>query len=172
MSLFHLLIPLLAAGPARADEALRARVVDLLSGLESSPSAADWSALGLGAEAELLTLAADSTMLPTQRGNALLALGKFPTDRAHTLLVAMLVDDSASAMLRRKACSGLAQGWGAGAVPALSVALADDDVQLRQSAAAALAKVSDPTAQAALRARLAVESNTSVLRVIEQAVRP
>ncbi|GDX79227.1 hypothetical protein LBMAG42_10380 [Deltaproteobacteria bacterium] len=170
--MFHLLLPLLLAGPARADEALRARVVDLLSGLESSPSAADWSALGAGAEAELLAIAADSSMLPTQRANALLALGNFPTDRAHAMLSTTLGDASANVLLRRKACSGLAQGWGAAAVPALAAALGDGDVQLRQSAAGALAKVQDPTAVEALRARLAVETNASVKQVIEKAVKP
>lgn len=170
--MFHLLLPLLLAGPARADEALHARVVDLVSGLESSPSAADWTALGAGAEAELVAIAADSGMLPTQRGNALLALGNFPTERARGLLVGTLSDASANVLLRRKACSALAQGWGADAVPALAVALGDADVQLRQSAASALAKVSDPAAAEALRARLAVETNASVKQVIEKAVKP
>lgn len=170
--MFDLLIPLLFAGPARADEAVRARVVDLVSGLERSPSAEDWSLLGPGAVVELLALAEDSSMLPTQRGNALLALGNFPTDRAQTLLVATVVDASASALLRRKAGSGLAHGWGASAVPALTVALGAADVQVRQSAASALAALSDPAAEDALRARLAVETNTSVRQVIEQAVKP
>ena len=111
-------------------------------------------------------------MLPTQRANALLALGNFPTARARTLLAATLSDSSANVLLRRKACAGLAHGWGGEAVPALASALADSDVQLRQSAASALAKVSDPSAVAALRARLEVETNASVVQVIEKAVKP
>ncbi len=170
--MFHLLLPLLLAGPARADEALHARVVDLLSGIESSPTAADWLALGPDAEAELVGIAQDANGLPTQRGNALAALANFPTERAHALLVTTLADPSANVLLRRKSCSGLAHGWGAAAVPELAVALGDSDVQLRQSAARALSKVPDPAAAEALRARLAVESNGSVKKIIEKAVKP
>lgn len=165
------LVSLALAGPPEpAAAALHTRVVELLSGMESSPDAADWAALGPAAEAELLAVAQDATALPTRRGNALVALGHFPTAAAFALLTHTLGDAAAPELLRRKACMGLAAGWGAAAVPALGAALAEPSVLLRQSAARALGTVDDPAAEAALRRRLAVESDASVLAVIGKAV--
>lgn len=160
----------LAAPPPTPGPALHARVVELLSGLESSPSAADWSALGPAAEAELLAVAQDPAALPTQRGNALVALAHFPTEAARGLLTRTLADAASPELLRRKACLGLAGGWGAAAVPELSVALADPSVLVRQSAARALGTVADPAAASALERRLAVETDASVVTVLRQAV--
>lgn len=166
----HLLI--LLAGFAWADEPMHARVVELLSGLESSPSAADWARLGPAAAPEVLAVARDPSALPTQRGNALVALGHFPSDEARTLLSTTLADTKASSLLRRKAAYGLATGFGPAAVPALDAALADTDEQLRGAAARALATIDHPSAQAALRARLQVERAASVQKVLAEGVKP
>lgn len=155
---------------APAGPALHTRVVEMLSGIETTPSAAAWQALGPAAELELETIARDAAMLPTQRGNALAALANFPTEAAHTLLVTTLADTTTDRLFRRKACSGLAHGWGAAAVPELAAALADNDVIVRQAAARALSKVADPSATAALKARLAVETDSSVTSILKKAV--
>ncbi|MSQ02233.1 MAG: hypothetical protein EXR71_10140 [Myxococcales bacterium] len=152
----------LLADPAHADEALRARVIDLLSGIETSPSAADWAALGPAAAGELIVVATDSAALPTQRGNALIALGNFPSPAARDLLTETVSATSAAPLLRRKAALGLARGWGGAAVPTLSAALGDADVQVRMSAARALSGLDDDAARAALRARLGAEPDAAV----------
>ena len=157
---------------APAATTLHQKVVELLSGMEKPATAAEWKALGPEAEAELVAIAGDPSGVPTQRGNALVALGFFPSDAAHTFLSATLADPTTPVLLRRKACAGLGHGWGAAAVPELSVALADADSNLRLSAARALVKVKDPSATAAIQARAAVETDTNVLAVLKKGVKP
>ncbi len=160
------------ANAAHADEALRVRVIDLLSGIETSPSAAAWAALGPAAAAELLVVATDPAALPTQRGNALLALGNFPSPAALALLTANLSGPASDSLLRRKAALGLARGWGAAAVPTLSAALGDADVQVRMSVVRALSGIDDATARAALQGRLATEPDAAVRKLLAAGVTP
>ncbi len=154
---------------AHADDALRGRVVDLLSGVEYAPTAADWAALGNGAGAELLAIARDSAATPTQRGNALVALGYFPAPDHESHLSSVVRDGGADSLLRRKACLGLARAAGGRAVSDLSVALDSDDVQLRTYAAKALGTLGGD-GRAALEARLARETNASVSDAINHAL--
>lgn len=154
---------------AHADDALRARVVDLLGGVEYAPTAADWAALGNGAAAELLAIARDSAATPTQRGNALVALGYFPSADTTAHLGAVVRDATAESLLRRKACLGLARAAGAAATADLALALESDDVQLRAYAARALGTLGSD-GRPALESRLARESSSTVLDAIHQAL--
>ena len=161
----------LALGQAHAgDAALRSQVVGLLSGIEDPATEADWAALGSEAGAELLAIAKDATALPTQRGNALVALGYFPTDEARTHLSSVVRDESGESLLRRKACFGLARGWKDAAVADLSAALASADVQVRSTAARALGEVGSSSAKSALTARLSAETNASVRDAVSRAL--
>lgn len=160
--------PATVATPAN----LHQQVIELLSGMEKPATADQWKALGPQAEAELVAIAADPAGIPTQRGNALVALGFFPSDAAHTFLSTTLADHTTPVLLRRKACAGLGLGWGAAAVPELAVALADTDSNVRLSAARALVKVKDASATTAIQARAAVETDTNVLAVLKKGVKP
>ncbi len=154
---------------AHADDALRSRVIDLLSGVEYAPTAADWAALGNGASTELLAVARDAGMNPTQRGNALVALGYFPGSDARSYLSALVRDPSAESLLRRKACLGLANAYKGDAVADLAVALESSDTQVRTYAAKALGLVGS-AGVAALEARLGKEDNASVRDAINHAL--
>ncbi|MDP2317375.1 MAG: HEAT repeat domain-containing protein [Pseudomonadota bacterium] len=160
--LLVMLLVAVATPSARADEALRGRVLDLLSAYEEPASAADWRALGEGAGAELYAVAQDTSLSHTRRAGAVYALGFFPTEAHRAYLAALATTDGADSLLRRKAVYALGAGWGDRAVPDLARALAAPDSQLRAATARALGKVGTPTAQEALRARLATESDAMV----------
>ncbi len=166
-----LLFALLVASPsARADEALRARCLELLSAYEEPAKEADWRALGAGADAELLAIAQDSSLSHTRRANAIHALGWFPTEASRAFLVSLAGNEVGDALFRRKAVHALANGWGDGALSELATALASPDVQLRAATARALARVGTPAAEAALRARLPVETDRMVRDAIAAAL--
>jgi HEAT repeat protein len=153
---------LLAFLTARADDALRARCLDLLSAYEDPATEADWRALGAGVDAELLAIATDVRLSHTRRANAVFALGFFPSARARAFLAGLAADAAADGIFRRKAVHALANGYGEGALAELRAALASTDAQLRAAAARAVAKIGAPTAERALEARLAVESDPMV----------
>ena len=69
--------------------------------------------------------------------------------------------------LKRNACAVLANSGTAGAVPALSAALADDEPLVRLAAVEALGRLSSAGALAAIRARLPLETDALVLRRAE-----
>lgn len=153
---------LLAFATAHADDALRARCLDLLSAYEDPATEADWKALGAGVDAELLAIAQDASLSHTRRANAVFALGFFPSANVRTYLAGLVADEPADGIFRRKAVYALANGYGEGALPELRGALASSDVHLRAATARAVAKIGTPTAKKALEERLAVESDRMV----------
>lgn len=168
--MLNLLLPLLLSGTGLADETLRSRVLDMLSGMDSSPTAERWLALGPAAEAELIGIVGDAALLPTQRANALVALENFPSDTARGVVRARLADTDENPLLRRKAAGSLARGWGAAALPDLTPTLADADVQVRSAAVRAVAGLPNEAGLVALRGRLALETDAHVRAEIEKAV--
>lgn len=161
------LVPLLLgslalAGVASADDALRARTIELLSAYEEPADAADWQRLGPAAGAELYAIARDATMAPSRRARAVHALGWFPSDEHRVYLAGLAADEAGDTLLRRSAVHALANGWGDAAVPTLATALKSDDVQLRAQTAKALGRVATPAAKQALTDRLAVEKSATV----------
>lgn len=161
-----LLTALLATSPAHADDALRATVTSLLSGVEDPVRAAELQALPGDVGAELLDLARSGPSSST-RERATYALGWFPTEAHRAWLTGVLADRAATSGLRRNAAWALANGWGEGALDALGPALGDEDVQLRAQVVRALAKVGTPACRAALEARLGVESNAMVRNTLQ-----
>jgi hypothetical protein len=157
-----------AAEPASTD--LHGRVTDLLSGIENPATEADWIALGSGAATELIAVANDANALPTHRGNALVALGYFPSSTTEALLTQWVVGEGSDSLLRRKACLGLARGFGDNAVSSLTVALSSADVQLRAAAGRALGEIGSEAAKAAISTRLSTESNASVRDTLSRAL--
>lgn len=168
-ALFVVLLVLLAAPSARADEALRARCLDLLSAYEEPAGAAEWKALGAGAPAELLAIAQDASLSHTRRANAIVALGYFPGE-TRGFLATLATAEGGESLFRRKAVYALANGYGDAALPELTVALAAPDQQLRAATARALTKLATPAAKDALRARLPVEDDRMVRELISASV--
>ena len=153
---------------ARADDALRARVVSLLSGYEEVPPAAALLALGADVPSELYTVAATPGVASHVRERATLLLGAVPTETNHAFLTATLADDVAAAGLRRSAAYALATGWPSTALTDLEPGLAATDIQVRANSARALAGVPRTAAiDARLRALEAADPNTMVRATVQ-----
>ncbi|MFZ5481334.1 MAG: HEAT repeat domain-containing protein [Myxococcota bacterium] len=163
-----LVLFLLAAVPslAFADDALRAQVLERLSGVEDPATEADLRALGAGVDVELFALAKDGTVPRSRRQSAVQALGWFPNEEHRAWLATLVGDPAGDRFLRRSACHALANGWGDAALPDLGKALADGDEQLRNQAARAIGRIGTPAAKSALEARLAVEPDGMVREAI------
>ncbi len=146
-----------ADAPASADEGARSPLLGLLSGYEHAPSAATLRSVGPSAGDELMVIAQDPSLSPTQRAGAVYALGYFPTDTHRAYLAALVKDDRADPMLRRKAVFALGNGWGDDALPLLAEALGQPDLQLRAAAARSVGRLGSPAAHTLLRDRLAAE---------------
>ncbi len=159
-ALVALLLPLSAVAGDKRDA-----VLELLNAVEESPSAAELTALGDGVDAALMEIAQDTAVPHTRRGRAVSALQHFPSDPVRAFLEGQL--DGTDGLLRRKAAWSLAV-WGASAVPKLSDALGDDDVQLRIAAAGALGAIDAPEAKTALELRLKKEKEQPVLDEIHE----
>ena len=166
---FAATLPLALVAPTTAHAgALRAPVLSALSGIEDVPSADDLRSIGDGVEAELMELAQDSALAPTQRARAVHALGWFPSDGSRALLLSTL--SSGDSLLARKAAYALANGWGDASVPLLQPALASADVQLRIATVRALDGVGTESARGALGGHLTVEANAEVAATIRKAL--
>lgn len=158
---------LLASTSALAGD-LREPVLTLLSGIEDPPSAESFAPLGQGVEAELLEIAQDGEVSRSKRARAVHALGWYPSAATQGYLEQML--GSNDRLMARKAAYALANGWADGAVPVLSLALQDQDVQLRVAAARALDSIDSAASRAALVERLAQETNATVQSTIQTAL--
>lgn len=166
----NLLLLIASLTSAYADEALRGRVLDLLSGMEEPATAADLAALGADVGVELQGIARDTNVLPTQRGNALVALGHYPSDDVRSLLSGVLRDNGGNKLLRRKACTGLAVGFGDAAVPELVAIFAENDTMMSTAVVQALGTIGTPTAKSALEEQLASEKNNSVRTALSTSI--
>lgn len=145
---------------ARSD--LRATLLDLLSGYEAAPAASELQLLGAGVDAELMAISADTSVSKARRASATWSLGYFPTDATRLFLAQVVTDASADSQLRRSATWALCNGWGDAALAVLEPALTSSDVQLRNQAVRAVARVGSPASRAVLEGRLAVESSAMV----------
>lgn len=157
----------LLTGEARADDALRSTLIDLLSGYEQAATADELRRLGPGVESELLVIADDPSMSRVRREAATYSLGWFPSETTRVWLQGRLADPSVDSHIRRSAAWALANGWQDSAVPDLSTAFADPDVQLRNQIARALGKVGTAAARAALEARLPNETDAMVRTTVQ-----
>ena len=124
------------------------------------------SAGGGDVPATLRDIASDPALTTTQRARAIHALGWFPDETNRAFLVGHA--RGGNPMFARKAIYALANGWGDQAIDELTVALANPDVQTRMSAAYALGHLGTPSAQLALEARLAHETDPTVKATIQK----
>jgi HEAT repeat protein len=142
--------------------ALRATLIDLLSGYETPPAAAELQMLGAGVDVELMAISADVSVNKARRATATWALGYFPSDVTRGFLTLLVTDAGADSQLRRAATWALCNGWGDAALGLIGPALSASDPQLRNQAVRAVARVGTPAARAVLESRLAVESTAMV----------
>jgi HEAT repeat protein len=143
--------------------------MDLLNQHDAAPTQVDFETLGSGVEMELMAIAEDAEVPSSRRSRAVTALQWFPSVAVRAFLVGKTSADT-KAILRRKAVYALAGGWGVEALPELTLALADADVQVRISAVNAMAQLDDAAVVAALQERVSVETVDSVKLALTKAV--
>lgn len=161
---------LLAIPSAHADDALRARCLDLLSAYEEPATEADWKRLEAGVEGELLGIAQDAALSHTKRANAIFALGFFPSPSVRTYLAGLVATEPNDGIFRRKAAYALASGYGDAALPELVAALGASDVHLRAATARAIGTIGTAAAKKALEDRLVVEKDRMVREALTGAL--
>lgn len=149
----------------------RDRVREMLSGIEHTPTDADWQRVGDGALPVLIDLYQSSTEPPYVRLRAVGATGAFPRPAVRTFLLAVARADGQTDLLVREAVVTLARAFGAASVGDLVPFLAHDEPVVREATATALGRIGTPDATAALRARLRVEREGAVRAAIQSALR-
>jgi HEAT repeat protein len=162
----------LGVGSAEAGDK-RDAVLDVLQAFEERLGEGDLARLGDGVDAELMAIGDDPGVAATRRANAVVALQWYRTDAVRAWLVRRLhgaAGTPADSLLRRKAARALG-AFGAAAIPELSAALADADVQVRVAAAIALGSMKEPGAREALKARLPAESDPTAHAALEAQLR-
>ena len=165
---------LLSASPALAGAQAapsRERVREMLSGIEHTPSDADWRRVGDGALPVLIELSQDTREPPYVRLRAVGATGAFPRAAVRTFLLAVARAPGQSDLLVREAVVTLARAFGPAAVDDLAPFLAHDEVVVRDAAVRALGRIGTPEALAARRARLPRERDPVVRERIDAALR-
>ncbi|MBN4049423.1 HEAT repeat domain-containing protein [bacterium AH-315-N03] len=164
---FAVLVPAFAsaqAGPTRD------RVREMLSGIEHTPSDADWRRIGDSVIPVLMGLYNDTSQPPYVRLRAMGATGAFPRAAVRTFLLAVTRIDGQSDLFIREAVVTLARGFGSAAVADLVPFLAHDEDVVREATAQSLGRVGGGAAMRALRVRLRVERDGTVRRAIERAL--
>lgn len=160
----------LAVGSVAAAQERPSRdtVRTMLSGFEDSPSAETWAALG-PRTVDVLALLHDDPSEPSFiRNRALWAARYFPTDASRELLERALREDEGLAL--RVALMSLAAAFGEEEVAHITPFLAHDDVVVREGAIRALEVVHVPAATTALRARIALEPDASLVTLLRAVV--
>ena len=160
--------PRSAAAQAPPSEA---HVRELLSGIESVPTDADWRRLGDGALPVLIDLFNRPTEAPYVRLRALGATGAFPRPAVRTFLLAAARADNQSDLLIREAVVTLARAFGAASVSDIAPFLSHREVVVRDATARALGRIGGARALRVLRSRLALERDAGVRSSIEGALR-
>ncbi|MCA9606340.1 MAG: HEAT repeat domain-containing protein [Myxococcales bacterium] len=165
---FLLALPTLASAQAAPS---RERVREMLSGIEHTPSDADWQRLGDGVLPVLMELYQHTDEAPYVRMRAVGAVGAFPRPAVRTFLLAVARAEGQNDLMVREAVVTLARAFGPDAVGDLRPFLAHDEVVVREATARALGRVGTRDATAALRQRLSVERDVVVREAIEAALR-
>lgn len=173
----HLLAPLIAVSlllPSLASAQTapsREQVVAMLSGIEDTPSPADWRRVGEGALPLLIELYADRSQPGFVRLRAIGAAAAFPRTATRTFLLAVAQAEDQSDLFVREAVNGLARAFGRDASPEVARFLDHRAPVVREAAARALGRVGGPNAVRALRARLSAERDVVVRESIRRALR-
>jgi len=159
------------APAAAADPVTRASVEASLSGYEGEPTVAAVRAWGVDGERALLAIARDATLGGVVRVRAFHALRAYAPDAgALRLLRETAAQPGADLFVRRACFDALVEGFDD--VAEVARHLADPLPEVRDGAAWTLSRSARPEARAALRARLAVETDPTVRATLAQADAP
>ena len=156
-----------AAQAAPSPERVRA----MLSGIEDTPTEADWQRLGDGALPVLIDLYNDHTAPGFVRLRAIGATAAFPRAATRTFLLAVANADGQSDLFVREAVNALARGFGQAASADVARFLGHEAPVVREAAARALGRVGGTDATRALRLRLGSERDVVVRESIQRALR-
>lgn len=159
------------APAAAADPVTRASVEASLSGYESEPDVAAVRAWGADGERALLAIARDATLGGVVRVRAFHALRAYAPDAGVLrLLRETAAQPNADLFVRRACFDALVEGFDD--VAEVARHLADPVPEVRDGAAWTLSRSARREARAALRARLAVETDPTVRATLAQADAP
>ena len=152
----------LTESPTPVDPALRATLVQSLSGYEDAPSAEFWQTLSPGqATAALLEIRRDETAPSFVRYRALWALGHYATPLARGEIegAALGRGEARDALDQRFGIKVFMANYPAEAIPHLSAWLAHADVSIREAAIESVAKTrsTDPAIAAIVKKAAARE---------------
>jgi hypothetical protein len=163
------LASLLASSVAAADPVTRASVEASLAGYEGEPDVATIRQWGVDGERALLQIARDATLQGVVRVRAFHALRALAPDAGVLRLLRETAATPTADLFVRRACfDALVEGFDD--VAEVARHLADPDVLVRDGAAWTLSRSTHPAARAALRARLAVETDPTVRLTLTQGV--
>jgi HEAT repeat protein len=136
---------------------MRKKVATLLDGIESSPTAEQWRALGDEAVAVLVEVTADNTLPVVRRGRAVTALAHFDTPDSRQAVTRLVTEADTPRHVRRKAVRTLARIAGDEALPALEPHLGSKSTRLREATIDAVGEIRTSAAKELLRGRIATE---------------
>ena len=157
---------------AHAQTALtRAEVRSLLSGIEATPSAADWRRIGPRVLPHLIALYNEPREAPFVRLRAIDATGAFPTPATRTFLLAVVRARPQNDLFARRAVTTLARAFGSRAIPDLIEFLDHREPTVREAAVNALAVHGSDAERALLRHRLPRERSRIVQDALRRALR-
>lgn len=168
----RLCLPFLAlflAAPALAQSAPdRDAVRTMLSGFEDAPSAEAWAALGPRTVSVLEALHDDVREEAWLRQRTLWAARFFPTTASRDFLERALSTDEGLAL--RTAIESLGAAFGEEVLSAITPFLAHADVAVREGAIRAISAVPATAARDALRSRMTLERDESLLALLRTAL--
>jgi hypothetical protein len=147
----------------------------VLGGYERAATAEDVKRLGADADRQLIDVAGDARTTRLRRTRAIAALRFVPSAAAHAFLRAVVLENKRAAggadVLDLAAAIYSLSPYGAEETPLVLSLVAHASADVRQSAAAALAAIADPSAAPPLRARLAVERDAGVRFTLERSLK-
>lgn len=155
---------------APAGAGLDAKLRTAFGGFEHVPDRAELQALAPEPElaAALWSLWQDPTARLAVRTNALVCLRFFPSPQVQARFEQLLQDPATSAVVRRPLAKAYGYAFAAAALPLLSQLLDHPELHTRDSAARAIAAISDAKVRPLLEKRLAVETEASVRQTLQR----
>lgn len=163
----------MAAPKAHADDALRERIVTLLSAYEGVNDPAIWRGLGPESEtlAQLVALYNDGDQPGFVRLRAVGAAAHFPSPAARTFFRAVASQAGQGDLFVRQAVASMARAFGDAALEDVEPYLAHRETIVRETAAQALGAMRIARARTLLESRLRIERDQVVRTALSRALR-
>jgi hypothetical protein len=159
--------------PAEADdsEALRKRIIIMLSGHDKLPPPDAWRKLGPRGNSMLVDIYHDPTVRPVVRGRALAVLAYYASQQSYAVLREAAFNVSNRTVFRRIAIKALGYGFADRAQLDLGSLLDDKDVHIREAAVYGFGFIKTPHVKRLLEAKLSVEESLTVRQAIEKVLK-